>query len=71
MKLETQREGILCHLKKYKSITPMEALDLFGSFRLADQIFKLKKAGHLIKTELVHLSDGRRYAKYKYLGVAK
>ena len=38
-------EKILKHLKKRKrkGITGLEARDLYGSYRLADAIFKLKK----------------------------
>ena len=44
----TQKERILEHLKAGDSITPIEALNKFQCFRLADVIFKLKADGHKI-----------------------
>ncbi len=54
---------VLMHLKKYGSITPMEALREHHSFRLSSIIHRLRKEGREIRTELV---DGKenRYARY-------
>jgi len=38
-----QKEKVLIHLQTGSSITPLEALNKFGSFRLSDIIFCLKK----------------------------
>ena len=43
-------EKILKYLQKGKSITPMEALEKFGCFRLSARIWELKKEGHDIET---------------------
>ena len=59
----SHNQQIIKHLKK-KSITPMEALQLYGCFRLAARINDLRKAGHKIETILMQDAD-RRYAKYK------
>lgn len=65
--MESQNKQILEYLKNGNSITPIEALNLFGSFRLGARIKDLRDGGHNIITELV--KDGRkRYAKY-YLKV--
>lgn len=68
MRFETQRSAILNYLIKKKTITPMEALDKFGAFRLASHINVLRSRGYLIKTDLIRTNDGRTYAKYFYLG---
>ena len=48
------------------TITPLEALDKFGCFRLADIIFKLKKDGYNIET--ARIKDGDKgYARYKLI----
>lgn len=61
--MESQNKQILEYLKQGNSITPIEALNLFGSFRLGSRIFDLKEKGYKIDTELV--KDGRKkYAKY-------
>ena len=47
----TQNNAILEHLKSGKTITPIEALNLYGSFRLAARISDLRQQGHNIVTE--------------------
>ena len=59
----TQTDQILAHLKSGKSITPLEALDLYGCFRLGARVFGLKKLGYDIRTETVE-SNGKRFARY-------
>jgi Helix-turn-helix domain len=68
---ETQRSAILRHLMKGKKLTPMEALDKFGAFRLAAHINVLRGRGHLINTHMIQTGDGRTYAQYEYVGGAK
>lgn len=60
----TQREACLDYLEKYGSITPLEALTAFHSFRLAAIICALRKEGYVIKTEL---NKDKRYAVYTLL----
>jgi hypothetical protein len=45
------------------SITPMEALDKWGCFRLAARIHELRRGGMNIVEEDV-CADGTRYARY-------
>lgn len=45
---KSQKEEILNYLKTNKSITPLEALRLFGAYRLSAIIYDLKKDGHKI-----------------------
>jgi hypothetical protein len=59
----TQNDQILKHLKN-GPITPMEALNDYGCFRLASRINDLKNAGHNIVTDMVE-QDGKRFAKYR------
>lgn len=63
----TQKSEILKHLEAGNSITPIEALQKFGSLRLADVIFKLKCEGHNITTELFTTSNSSRVARYALL----
>jgi len=60
---KSQCEEILAHLKSGKRITPMDALGLFGCFRLSARILDLKDEGHAIKKEIVH-NNGKRFAEY-------
>ena len=60
----TQAKGILDALKRGEALTPLDALDRFGCFRLGARIWDLKRAGHLIATEWE--TDGRkRWARYR------
>ena len=65
--MNTQNKQVLKHLKKKGSITPMEALNLFGCFRLAARIFDLHEEGHDIKpvmTESRTKHGKKRFATY-------
>jgi len=64
--MKSQNEAILQHLKKGKKITPLDALEKFGCFRLAARISDLRKDGHIISTENVN-KDGKTFASYKYI----
>jgi hypothetical protein len=62
---ESQKKAILEHLQYGKSITPIEALNLYGCMRLADVVFKLKKKGYNIATNMIKDdSTGKKYASY-------
>lgn len=58
----TQKQACLDYLEKYGSITPLEALTAFHSFRLAAIIFELRKDGYAINTGLSETEP--RYAIY-------
>ena len=64
-RMESQRKQVRNWLMKGKSITPIEALQMFGAFRLSAIIFVLKNEYDMpIKTEMVYEPNGKRYAKY-------
>ena len=64
-RIETQRKQIKDWLLKGKTITAIEALNMFGAFRLSAHIFVLKNDHGLpIETEIVYEEGGKRYAKY-------
>jgi hypothetical protein len=46
-----------------KSITPLQALNKYGCFRLAAAIHKLRKEGMAIETEYV-TQNGKTFVKY-------
>lgn len=61
----SQRKQIQAWLTSGKSITPIQALEMFGCFRLSAIIYILKyDYGMPIKTEMVYEDGGKRYAKY-------
>jgi hypothetical protein len=65
MKTESQNKMILDHLKKHKCIMPMEALNLYGVYRLASRINDLRAGGHNIETKMQYLQPVK-FAKYVY-----
>ena len=61
----SQAKNILAHLQQHKSITPLEALNQYGCFRLAAVILNLKKDGHNIVTHIIK-KNKKRFAQYIY-----
>ena len=47
----TQCERVIDYMRKYDSITPLEAMRDLGVYRLASRIHDLKRLGHVIRTE--------------------
>lgn len=61
----SQSKQILAHLQAGKSITPIEALNLYGCFRLGARIYDLIQQGHNINSDMVKDErTGKRYARY-------
>ena len=60
----SNQSKVLAHLVRGKSITPIEALELYGSFRLGALIFNLRADGHKIDTEI---AKGSGHAIYTYV----
>lgn len=64
-RMESQRKNVKNWLLSGKSITPLQALQMFGAFRLSAIIYRLKYEDNMaIKTEMVYETNGKRYAKY-------
>lgn len=68
--MQSQINDILSHLQSGKTITPIDALNLFGCFRLGARIFDLKKMGYNIETNIVH-NGRKKFAEYKLLDEAQ
>lgn len=49
--LKTQEQAILKWLNDGQELTPLDALNAFGCFRLASRICNLRKKGYAIETE--------------------
>jgi hypothetical protein len=61
--MSTQCEQILAHLKE-RPITPLEALDLYGCFRLGARVWDLRQDGYAIESEMIE-RNGKRFAQYR------
>lgn len=63
--MKSQNAMIREYLEAGHSITPIDALNMFGCFRLGARIADLKKQGMDIRTEIVHDdANGKHWAKY-------
>ena len=60
----SQKTQVLAHLKEGKTITPLEALNLYGSMRLSAIIYDLKKEGVGIAVRTVS-KNGKSFAEYR------
>lgn len=67
--MKSQCQQILSHLKTGNTLTPIEALERFGCFRLGARICDLRSEGHDIRTRTI--SNGKKsFAEY-YLAKGK
>lgn len=69
--MNRQNQMILNHLKSRGQITPLEALNKYGCFRLAARIFDLKAAGNNIGKIMIDVGQDRRVASYYLIGETK
>lgn len=65
----TQIDAIRAHLLRGKTITPLQALKLYGCFRLAAVIFNIRAEGYIIETEMVSNGKGH-FAEYRLTAYA-
>lgn len=48
-----------------EGVTPLDALDEIGSFRLGARIYELKADGYEVVTDLITTASGKRIARYR------
>jgi len=58
--MDSQRKAILKHLRSGRTLTPIQALNRYGCFRLGARILELRKTG----LSVVNLNKSG-YARYK------
>lgn len=61
---QSQCKAILAHLREGKTITGIEALNLFGCFRLPSRIHDLTKRGVAISRKYITTDNGKRVMQY-------
>lgn len=59
----SQEMQILEHMQAGNGLTPMDALQKFGCFRLGARVHDLRSKGYAINSELVE-EGGKRFARY-------
>ena len=64
---ESQKTKILRYLEDGNKLNPMQALNMFGIFRLSAVIFDIRadKGYDYITTRKVENRNGNKYAEYK------
>lgn len=60
----TQKNQVRRYLLDGNSVTPLEALRMFGAFRLSAIIFELREEGLPVVTEKIQVAPKKRVAKY-------
>ena len=60
----SQCDMIIAWLKKGYSITQLEALKMFGCFRLASRVHDLRERGYNIKACRITTPTGKRVCEY-------
>jgi hypothetical protein len=62
--MESQNKAIAKHLNEGNTITPLEALNLFGCFRLSARIYDLRKLGLAIEERAFVTHTNKRVSQY-------
>ena len=70
-KRPTQAGRILAYLRAGHRITALDALELFGCFRLAARIHELRRDNWQIIERTVETASGKRIAEYSITGGTK
>lgn len=60
----TQSDRILDYLATGRTLTPQQALRMFGTMRLGARVYDLRQQGHKIESRLVK-RFGARVAEYR------
>lgn len=72
MKKEAQKNQILRHMREIGPITPLDALNLYGCYRLSARIKDLRDDGIIIRTRLKTVKTAHggtaNVAEYSYEG---
>lgn len=61
---KSQTDRILQWMLEGNAITPLDALERFGSFRLGARIAEIKAKGYLVYSEFVTGENGKKFKKY-------
>ena len=60
----SQSAEIIKYLETGKTLTPLDALRLMGTFKLSTRCGELRQAGYDIKSEWIRLGNGKRIKQY-------
>ena len=60
----SQKSQILAYLKRGRSLTGIQALNLYGCFRLAARIEEIRCMGYRVETDMIAVGK-KRVARYR------
>ena len=60
----SQTQQILTALQAGERITPLDALDKWGCFRLSARIADIKEMGYEVLSQFIKLVDGTKFKEY-------
>jgi hypothetical protein len=63
----SKKDKVLEHLKLFGEITPLEAWQLYGCYRLGARIWDLRQQGEPIAPAEIEERNGSKVAVYKYI----
>lgn len=66
----SQEDAILKYLEAGYSLTPIEALQLFGCFRLGARVWDLRRAGVDVRSRTIK-DNGKHFSQYFLPGQMK
>lgn len=66
MKTESQEKQIINHLRQGKTLTALEALNLFNCWSLSQRITRLRR-NWPIHTKMITTQSGKRIAEYELI----
>lgn len=66
----TQTQAIRAALESGATLTPLDALQRFGTLRLSERIRELEREGMLVEHEPYVTSSGKRVMSYRLLRIA-
>jgi len=69
--ITSQNKSIKAHLQKGKSLTALDALYMFGCFRLGARIHDLKAQGLKFKSELIEITSAGKKKKVSKYSIIK
>jgi hypothetical protein len=65
VRTESASSRIRSHFASGKSLTPLQALGVFGAYRLADVVLKMRQKNRPVITTLRTDANGKTYAEYR------
>jgi hypothetical protein len=64
MKAKSAKQKLRNWIASGKAITPLQALNRFGIFRLSARVLEMRNEGYDIETKMVE-QNGKTFAKYQ------